>query len=139
MKTRKIIYRISTALVVAVMTISGTMALTHAAPMMSALAHLGYPPYFVNLLGVGKLAGVGVLLLPGPPRLKEWAYVGFVITIISAAYSHWSSGDGWMALDPLFFLVMLIASYLSRPAGLGWRACPGTVRPQRAEKPASRP
>lgn len=72
------------------MTTSGGLAITHAAPMMKGLAHLGYPPYFANLLGVGKLAGVVVLLLPGMVKLKEWAYAGFAITVISAAYSHFS-------------------------------------------------
>ena len=119
MKAKTVTYWTSTMLVVAVMTISGVMAVTHAAPMMKALAHLGYPPYFVNLLGVAKLSGVCVLLVPGQPKLKEWAYAGFGITIISAAYSHLMSGDGLMALDPLFFFVMLTLSYLTRPAGHG--------------------
>jgi hypothetical protein len=116
MKTKTIAYWTSTMLVVAVMTISGGMAITHAAPMMKALAHLGYPPYFANLLGVAKLSGVCVLLVPGRFKLKEWAYVGFGITIISAVYSHLQSGDGLMALDPLFFFAMLTISYLTRPA-----------------------
>jgi len=114
-KIKTIAYWISTALVIAVMSISGGMAITHAAPMMKALAHLGYPPYFINLLGVAKVAGVCAFLVPGMPKLKEWAYVGFAITIISAAYSHLLSGDGWMALDPLFFSAMLVTSYLTRP------------------------
>jgi len=122
MKTKIITYWISTLLIVLVMTISGVMAITHAAPMMQALAHLGYPPYFVNLLGVAKLTGVCVLLVPGLRRFKEWAYAGFGITIVSAAYSHLQSGDGLMALDPLFFLVMLTVSYLTRPAARGGAA-----------------
>src|SRR6266436_6325656 len=119
MKTKIIFYWISTLLVVAVMTISGVMAVTHAAPMMKALAHLGYPAYFANLLGVAKLSGVCVLLAPGCVKLKEWAYAGFGITIISAAYSHLLSGDGLMALDPLFFFAMLTVSYSTRRAGRG--------------------
>jgi hypothetical protein len=114
---RKIAFWIATLLVVLVMTISGLLAITHAPSMMQALAHLGYPAYFANLLGVAKLSGVIVLLAPGCLRLKEWAYAGFGIIIISAAYSHLLSGDGFMALDPLFFLVMLTVSYLTRPAG----------------------
>jgi hypothetical protein len=119
MKIKKITYWIATTLVAVVMTISGTLAVTHAAPMMKALAHLGYPSYFANLLGVAKLSGVCILLAPGGGKLKEWIYAGFGITIISAAYSHLSSGDGIMALDPLFFLAMLIVSYLTRPAERG--------------------
>jgi hypothetical protein len=117
MKTKFISYWISTILVALVMTISGTLAVTHAPSMMKALAHLGYPAYFSNLLGVAKLTGVCVLLAPGWLRLKEWAYAGFGITMISAVYSHLNSGDGLMALDPLFFFAMLTISYLTRPAG----------------------
>jgi hypothetical protein len=117
MKPKIIAYWISTVLVALVMTISGVLAVTHAPPMMKALAHLGYPAYFANLLGTAKLLGVCVFLAPGCLRLKEWAYAGFGITILSAAYSHLHSGDGLMALDPLFFLAMLIVSYVTRPAG----------------------
>ncbi|MFL6428300.1 MAG: DoxX family protein [Acidobacteriaceae bacterium] len=83
---------------------------------MKALAHLGYPAYFSNLLGIGKLIGVCVLLTPGFPRLEEWAYAAFGITVISACYSHFNAGDGWMMLDPLATFVALIVSYLTRPA-----------------------
>lgn len=117
MKTKIIAYWIATTLVALVMTISGVMAIIHAPPMMKALAHLGYPPYFANLLGIGKMAGVCVFLLPGLLKFKEWVYAGFGITILSAAYSHWQSGDGLMALDPLFFFAMLVISYSTRPAG----------------------
>jgi hypothetical protein len=49
-------------------------------------------------------------------KLKEWAYVGFGITVISASYSHWFSGDGLMALEPLVTFAALVVSYLTRPA-----------------------
>lgn len=110
----KTIYWIATVFVVCIMTISGALAITHSPPMMKALAHLGYPPYFSDLLGVGKLAGVCVLLAPGLVRLKEWAYVGFGITVLSACYSHFLSGDGLMALEPLVTFAALVVSYLTR-------------------------
>jgi DoxX-like family len=112
----KTTYWLSTAFVSCIMTISGALAVTHAPPMMRALAHLGYPPYFSDLLGLAKVAGVCVLLAPGLAKLKEWAYVGFGITVISASYSHWSSGDGLMALEPLVTFAALVVSYLTRPA-----------------------
>jgi hypothetical protein len=112
----KTTYWLSTVFVSSIMTISGALAVTHAPPMMRALSHLGYPPYFSDLLGVGKLGGVCVLLAPGLAKVKEWAYVGFGITVISASYSHWSSGDGFMALEPLVTFGALAVSYLTRPA-----------------------
>ena len=114
-RTKATIYWIATLFVAFIMTISGVLALTHAPSMMTALAHLGYPPYFSNLLGVAKLAGVCVLLAPGLVRLKEWAYVGFGITILSASYSHLLSGDGLLALEPLVTFAALILSYAIRP------------------------
>jgi hypothetical protein len=72
-KTKTTIYWAATLFVAGIMTISGVLALNHSPGMTTALAHLGYPPYFSNLLGVAKLIGVCVLLVPGIARLKEWA------------------------------------------------------------------
>lgn len=124
MKKKAITYWITTVFVALIMAVSGALAILHTHPFMKALAHLGYPPYFSNLLGVGKLAGVCILLLPGISRLKEWAYVAFGITVLCACYSHFSAGDGLMALDPLVTLAALIASYLTRPED---RSFPGTA------------
>src|SRR4051794_28249995 len=90
MAMRNLGYWISTGLVALAMTASGTLAVMHVPQFMKALEYLGYPPYFANLLGIGKLTGVAVLLTPGLPRLKEWAYAAFGITILSACYSHLS-------------------------------------------------
>jgi len=116
MKRKTIIYWAATVFVVFIMTISGGLAITHASLMMTALAHLGYPRYFSNVLGVGKLAGVCVLLAPGLPRIKEWAYTGFAITTLGACYSHFCSGDGLLALEPLVTFAALVVSYVLRPA-----------------------
>jgi hypothetical protein len=113
---KKAIYWIATVFVAIIMTASGTLAITHNAVFMKALAHLGYPPYFSNLLGLGKLIGVCVLLAPGFAKVKEWAYVAFGITVLSACYSHFNSGDGILALEPLVTFAALVVSYLTRPA-----------------------
>jgi hypothetical protein len=59
-----------------------------------AFAHLGFPGYFRVELALAKLLGVVVLLAPVPARLKEWAYAGFAITLVSAMIAHLSVGDG---------------------------------------------
>lgn len=60
-----------------------------------AFAHLGFPAYFRVELSCAKLAGVAVLLIPMiPVRLKEWAYAGFAITLVSAIIAHLAVGDG---------------------------------------------
>lgn len=59
-----------------------------------AFAHLGFPAYFRVQLSWAKLIGVVLLLAPVPPRLKEWAYAGFAIDIVSAIIAHVAVGDG---------------------------------------------
>jgi hypothetical protein len=59
-----------------------------------AFAHLGFPDYFRVELALAKLLGVVLLLAPVPSRLKEWAYAGFAITLVSALIAHLAVGDG---------------------------------------------
>ena len=68
---RSIAYWAATVFVSCVMAISGGLAISHAAPFMKALAHLGYPRYFSNILGIGKIAGVIVL--------TRWTKIGSYI------------------------------------------------------------
>jgi hypothetical protein len=117
MKRGAITYWVATLLVTVVLGISGGMAITHWSPIMRGLAHLGYPSYFSNILGAGKILGLVIFLAPGLPRLKEWVYAGFTITVLSACYSHFSSGDGWLALEPLVTFMFLVVSYVTRPPG----------------------
>jgi hypothetical protein len=116
MKLKTTTYWITTSCAALVLGISGGMSMVHAAPLMKALARLGYPPYFANILGVGKATGLVVFLSPGLARLKEWAYAGFSITILAACYSHFSAGDRLLALDPLAIFAALVISYFTRPA-----------------------
>lgn len=63
--------------------------------------HLGYPHYLIPFLSVAKILGVIVLLVPGFPRLKEWAYAGFAFDLTGAVYSLISVGDApkdWMPI-----------------------------------------
>jgi hypothetical protein len=113
---KTVTYWIATIFIAVIMTASGVLAIFHVPAFMKALAHLGYPAYFSNLLGLGKLIGVYVLLAPRLAKLKEWAYVAFSITVLSACYSHYNAGDGWMALEPLITFIALIVSYSTRPA-----------------------
>jgi hypothetical protein len=117
MKNRHLSYWIPTALFALAMTMSGLGALTRQAPMIAAYTHLGYPVYFMTILGAAKLLGVGTLLAPGLPRLKEWAYAGFTINLASAALSHLAAGDPvGNAVAPLVLLGLLLASWRLRPA-----------------------
>jgi hypothetical protein len=59
-----------------------------------AFTHLGFPGYFRVELAWAKLIGIALLLAPVPVRLKEWAYAGFAINLVSALIAHLSVGDG---------------------------------------------
>jgi hypothetical protein len=59
-----------------------------------AFVHLGYPAYFRVELSWAKFLGIAILLAPVPARLKEWAYAGFAITLVSALIAHFAVGDG---------------------------------------------
>jgi hypothetical protein len=82
----------------------------------SAFVHLGFPSYFRIELSWAKFAGLIVMLVPGiPERLKEWAYAGFAIIVVSALIAHWSVGDppkawSWAVLAG----VLLALSYFFR-------------------------
>ena len=96
---------------------SGLAYLASAAPIVEGLTHLGFPLYLLWILGVAKVAGVIVLLAPGLPVLKEWAYAGFAIDLIGAVASHAFVGDAiGEVLPPGIILLVCAASYLHRPA-----------------------
>jgi len=78
---------------------------------------LGYPAYFLTLLGVWKLLGVVAVLVPKLPLVKEWAYAGFFFAMSGAVYSHLAVGSG--AVDffgPLLLIVLTIISWYFRPS-----------------------
>jgi hypothetical protein len=77
--------------------------------------HLAFPTYFRIELLVAKLVGLVALLLPSAPaRLKEWAYAGFGIILVSASFAHARSGDPLLNIvEPLGFLCILLVSNVS--------------------------
>jgi DoxX-like family len=81
-----------------------------------AFVHLGLPRYFKIELTTAKILGVLALLIPSVPfKIKEFAYFGFGITLMSASIAHFARGDASLSIffpiDPLLFLGMLIVSY----------------------------
>jgi len=78
---------------------------------------LGYPPYFLTILGFSKILGVVVLLAPQLPVLKEWVYAGFFFTMSGAVYSHIASGNPVQEIfPPLLLLALTGISWYFRPA-----------------------
>ena len=79
--------------------------------------HLGYPVYLLTVLGIWKFLGVGAVLVPKFPLLKEWAYAGFFFVISGAIFSHIALGDPVKEIFPsLLLLILTVVSWYFRPA-----------------------
>lgn len=84
--------------------------------VLENLAHLGYPPYLQNILGIWALPCAIALMVPAFGTLKEWAYAGAFFDYSGAVASHAVVGDGpdrWGA--PLAFAIFTVASWALRP------------------------
>jgi hypothetical protein len=123
--TRTLKWTAVTLAFAALMTISGVLYLVSPPGLQLALARLGYPPYFLRLLGAAKLLGVASLLQTRRPVLREWAYAGFTFELIGALASHLSTGTGGSAGPAVLALGLLLASYRWRPRNPHVPAWPG--------------
>ena len=112
---RKTAYWGTTGLVGIVTLAAGFSYLSGAHEAVENFRHVGYPQQLRVLLGIGKLGGALVLLLPRLPALKEWAYAGFTFMWIAATVAHYLAADG-KSLMPVALLGMLAVSYVTRPA-----------------------
>lgn len=112
MKKIKIIYWVLTVLLSLSLALAGIMYLT--APAMAAgFSHLGFPAYFRVELGVAKIIGSVVLLLPIIPwRIKEWAYIGTAIVFISAFIAHTSVDGIHTTTSAVIFTGIWAASFI---------------------------
>lgn len=95
----------------------GAFHITQQPDAVKGIAALGFPAYFCILLGTGKLLGGLTILLPKFPRLKEWAYAGIAINLISAGAAHAFHGDAvGDIITPLAVFALAMASWWLRPA-----------------------
>jgi len=77
---------------------------------LAVFRHLGYPPYLLVFLGTAKILGVVAVLLPGLPRIKEWAFAGLTFDVTGALYSHLSVGDPASKWTPAVIALTLVGS-----------------------------
>src|SRR6478736_6678713 len=121
-RRERALYRASTGLVLAVMLFSiVNFVFNDHFPFPNgpegAFVHLGFPPYFKVELTLAKILGVLALVIPAVPfKVKEFAYAGFAITLVSAAIAHFGRGDARnlsliYVIDPLVFFCLLAVSY----------------------------
>ena len=123
-KASKIIYWISTIWLALGMVSTGLVQLTKqvaegatAPPGVWGITKLGYPIYFLTIIGVWKILGAIAVLIPKFPLLKEWAYAGFFFTMTGAIFSHIAIGDTANEILPsLLLLLLTVTSWYFRPA-----------------------
>jgi len=112
MKTSKIIYWVTTILTAGMGIMSGSMMVFN--PEMAVMfKHLGYPDYFRVQLGIFKLIGALLLVIPKlPMKVRMIAYIGFGITFVSAFIAHTTVDGIQTAIAPIVSIVLLVVSYI---------------------------
>jgi len=117
MKKTNIFYWIVTILFALVMLSSAIPNIMATKQWEEILKGLGYPLYMLPFLGVAKIIGIIIILIPGFPRLKEWAYAGFGFVMTGAIISHLVLGDSAKELfGPTLLLILTAVSWYFRPA-----------------------
>jgi hypothetical protein len=114
---RTVGYWAATGLLAAAFFMGGAMDLAKPHDLVEGMSKLGYPLYFMTILGTWKVLGAAAIVAPKTARLKEWAYAGMVFDLTGAAASHLASGDpANKVVAPLVLLGLVIASWSLRPA-----------------------
>lgn len=111
MKTNKIIYYISTALVTVIMLFSVSMYFFKHDMIKGAFESFGYPTYIIYPYAIAKLLGLLALWQSGYKVLKEWVYAGFFYAFVLAFFAHYMIGDGQQGIA-VVALIALIVSYI---------------------------
>ena len=116
-RKRVTFYWLATALILSELVLGGMWDVLRVPHVREVIERLGYPTYFLVILGVWKLLGAVALVVPRFPRLKEWAYAGVVFNLTGALASHVASGD--IEPGPMAYLVVMLgataASWSLRP------------------------
>ncbi|MBY6036971.1 DoxX family protein [Fictibacillus nanhaiensis] len=116
---KMIAYWTVTLLLAAALMLSGIGQLIQYGGNVELVTNLGYPLYILTILGVWKVLGVIVLVVPGFTRLKEWVHAGIFFLMTGAALSHAFVNDygdyGFHIILPLLYAALNIASWCLRP------------------------
>ncbi|OMP74947.1 DoxX family protein [[Flexibacter] sp. ATCC 35208] len=117
-KRNNIIYWTATIFLSLFMFVGGIAQILRQKDNVDGIIHLGYPLYFMTILGVWKILGVIAILTPRFPLVKEWAYAGFFFAMTGAVISHIAAGDQFAHfIAPLVFAILTVVSWYFRPAG----------------------
>ncbi|WP_336963089.1 DoxX family protein [Chryseobacterium contaminans] len=112
-KTTKIIYWSGVIFISLWFGVSGFFELTKNPVVWDITQQLGYPPHFIYILGVFKLSGIVVLLLPNKQlRLKEWVFAGMFFDIIFAFFSKIAVLGFPATIDAIIAFSVLTVTYI---------------------------
>ncbi|MEU7896275.1 DoxX family protein [Nonomuraea sp. NPDC049152] len=116
-RVRTIIYWITTLIIAVESAVGGVWDVLRIDYVRDVLEQqLGYPWYVAVVLGLWKIPGAVVLVVPRVPRLKEWVYAGAIFVYTTAAVSHFFVGNIGMGIGPLGFAAITMLSWALRPA-----------------------
>ena len=117
MEKRKLIwYWIITAILSFCIFSGGLAQAMQVKGVLQGFKPLGYPTYFISLIGVWKVLGVIAILVPKFKLLKEWAYAGIFFTMTGAVISHIASNDvSVQIIAPVVLAVFTVLSWYLRP------------------------
>ena len=124
---KRVAYWVCTGLVVFFIGSGGLAYVMRVPDVVAGVVALGFPVYFIVLLGVWKVLGSIAILMPRFPLIKEWAYAGIMIDLTGAAVASLATGGAWWHVAaPLVIAVLLVVSWALRPES---RRLPGaTIR-----------
>jgi DoxX-like family len=123
MKPKIIVYWITTGMVAFSIGSGGIAQAMRVPGVIDGMMKLGYPQHFVVLLGVWKTLGAIVILLPGFPLVKEWAYAGIFIDLSGAVVTAVANASAaFHIVAPLLLIGMLATSWALRPESRRLRA-----------------
>lgn len=116
-KRDKIIYWVATIWLSLGMVSTGIVQLIQMEEEVQKMNTLGYPSYFLTIIGVWKILGVIAVLIPKFPLVKEWAYAGFFFLMSGAIFTHLAVADEAVEyFGPALLLVLTVLSWYFRPA-----------------------
>jgi DoxX-like family len=121
-------YWLATAAVAAELAVGGIWDIARLPFVRDLVTHLGYPSYFLVLLGIWKVLGAAALIVPRRPLLKEWAYAGAFFTYTGAIVSHLTTGYALGEVGLLAVLTALtVLSWALRPPSRRTSGRPSTA------------
>lgn len=117
-RAQLIAYWVTTGALVVELAWGGVWDILRVPDVRNLTERLGYPDYFLVILGIWKVLGAVALMVPRFPRLKEWAYAGAFFDLTGAFFSQWATGliSVGTTAYPMLMVGVVVASWALRPA-----------------------